>query len=137
MTSISKQFEALDQKSTPPPLLRSLNTQCLLPATSSNLTQLELYASLSSMPKSSADDPEAAALASNSQGRGTKRKQAGSDAAASKRQEGRLRKKMALKMALEAKGGDGGSEEREVKRTKSVNEDGIEGEGDDIVMSES
>ena len=66
------------------------------------------------MPKSSADDPEAAALASN---KGTKRKQAGSDSVASKRQEGRLRKKMALKMALEARG-----EEREVKRTNTMTE---------------
>ena len=81
-----------------PPLLTSLNTQSLLPATPSSLAQLELYSSLSSMPKSSADDPEAAALTSS---RGRKRKQAGSDAAASKRQEGRLRKKMALKIALE------------------------------------
>ena len=116
------QFETLDPKSIPP-LLTSLNTQSLLPATPSSLTQLELYSSLSSMPKSSADDPEAAALASS---RGTKRKQAGSDAAASKRQEGRLRKKMALKKALEAKG-DGGSEE---KRIKSLEEG-------DVAMSES
>ena len=121
-TILHTQFETLDPKSIPP-LLTSLNTQSLLPATPSSLTQLELYSSLSSMPKSSADDPEAAALASN---RGTKRKQAGSDAAASKRQEGRLRKKMALKKALEAKG-DGGSEE---KRIKSLEEE-------DVAMNES
>lgn len=101
------------------------------------LKTLDLYAHLSSMPKSSAEDKEGEEEAS--QGRG-KKKQPGAEVAASKRQLGRLKNKRALEKVVEGSmGRDGDNEkdgEREVKRTRSENAD-PGGEGGDVAMDES
>lgn len=105
---------------------------------------LDLYAQLSSMPKSSADelDPSADG-APRGRGKRNKKTQAENEAAATKRALGRLKNKMALSRVVEGGSGrDGDSEldgERETKRSRSENADINMAfrESGDIEMSQS
>lgn len=110
-------------------------------ASPTELKSLDLYASLLSMPKNSADDPDGAGDGTPQDGKNKNKGQA----PVTKRQLGRLKNKMALARVVESSlgtsGGAGSSKDeeqegqREHKRTKS--EIGGGAEYGDVAMDES
>ncbi|KAF7969461.1 hypothetical protein HWV62_27309 [Athelia sp. TMB] len=95
-------------------LLLSLNTICCLPATAEELKALELYSLLSSMPKNLSDEPDEETKA---------------QAAATKRQQGRMKNKRHLMKVVEgsqvrdSEPPEDDDSERAIKRTKSIAEE--------------
>ncbi|KAJ6519092.1 WD40 repeat-like protein [Mycena sanguinolenta] len=109
------------------PLLSSLNSKCLLPATPTELKTLELYLPLSALPKNNEaeHDPMDRELFENP----------GDGKEVSKKELGRLKSKKAVaKVQSTHPAAEGELEERSTKRAKSEHDDEVSG---DVAMDEA
>ncbi|KAJ6504799.1 WD40 repeat-like protein [Mycena vitilis] len=111
------------------PLLSSLNSKCLLPATPAELKALDLYSPLSALPKNTEtehDPMDREPLENPDDGKEVSRKELG-----------RLKSKKAVAKVQTRPAGETDMEERSTKRAKSEHDDaGEEGSGD-VVMDGS
>ncbi|KAJ7656294.1 WD40 repeat-like protein [Mycena polygramma] len=112
------------------PLLSSLNSKCLLPATPAELKALDLYSPLSALPKNTEtehDPMDREPLENPDDGKEVSRKELG-----------RLKSKKAVaKVQTTRPAGEAELEERSTKRAKSEHDDVGEGGSRDVIMDRS